>query len=313
MEKILVETYYFDIMKLELYRFKEISMLKEWSRTKVIVVVLLCVLIGNGVIIQLLPKGIAAIFQSFGCRLNGDDLQTTYLMGTAIRILGSLLCLILIIKTGVIKQISIRIHSKHLIISWMFYLYIMFNIETGNLTKDQLWLALLMVISCIFVGLFEEILFRGTILPILLSKWGNSRKQIYGCVIISSTLFGLFHLTNLLKGVSPITVFAQVFYATIIGIAFAAIYLRTNNNLLWCIILHALYDMANEIGDVMAVGSKASDGAVESATSAVAKASIELVPFLLEQLLFIPLLLYALFLLRKVSKVDDQGKAIFKE
>ena len=284
-------------------------MLKDWSKKKVIILVLLCVLIGNGGIIYLLPKGIGFLFRAFGHELNGSDLQTTYLVGTAVRIIGSLLSLLIIIKTGIIKQISTRIHSKHLIISWMVYIYIYFNVETGNLTKDQLWLALLMAISCIFVGLFEEILFRGTILPLLLSKWGNSRKQIYGCVIISSSLFGLFHLSNLLNDEPAITVFTQVFYATVIGIAFAAIYLRTNNNLLWCVILHALYDIATEIGDVIASGNTSTQNVVDS-TASVAKVSIDVVPYLLEQLMFVPLLVYAFFLLRKVIKVDDQGKII---
>jgi membrane protease YdiL (CAAX protease family) len=167
-----------------------------------------------------------------------------------------------------------------------------------------------MVISCVFVGLFEEILFRGTILPILLSKWGNSRKQIYGCVILSSSLFGVFHLTNLLNDVPPITVFVQVFYATVIGIAFAAIYIRTNNNLLWCVILHALYDIATEIGDVIASGMESTEGVADKAASVVTTTSIDVVPYLVEQLVFIPLLLYSLFLLRKVVKIDDHGVAV---
>jgi membrane protease YdiL (CAAX protease family) len=310
MEVLLEEIYFFDIMVLRFIGDKEISMLNEWSKKKVIVIVLLCVLIGNGLIIYLLPKGIGSLFRTFGHELDSSDLQTKYLVGTAVRILGSLLYLLLIIKTGIIKQISTRIRVKHLVISWMFYIYIIFNIETGNLTRDQFGLVLLMVISCVFVGLFEEILFRGTILPILLSKWGNSRKQIYGCVILSSSLFGVFHLTNLLNDVPPITVFVQVFYATVIGIAFAAIYLRTNNNLLWCVILHALYDIATEIGDVIASGMESTEGVADKAASVVTTTSIDVVPYLVEQLVFIPLLLYSLFLLRKVVKIDDHGVAV---
>lgn len=272
-------------------------MMRQWSKTKVIVIVLLCTLIGNLVILNLFPKGISYLSNTFGYELDSDDLTTNYLVGIAVRMIGSLLCLILMIKTGIWKRFSFRIHRKDLLISWIFFIYIAVNIETGSLTKDQLLAAFLMVISCILVGFFEEFLFRGIILSFLLTKWGSTQRQVYGSVVISSLLFGIFHLTNLLKQVPPITVFVQVFYATIIGIAFAALFLRSNYNLLWCVILHAIYDIASEFGDVLASGSKKA--------AVVVQTKIDIGPYLMEQLLFVPLLLYAIYLLRKVKRVES--------
>lgn len=105
---------------------------------------------------------------------------------------------------------------------------------------------------------------------------------------------GLIHLINLFTGALPIAVFSQVIYATIIGITFSALFLRTNKNILWCCILHSLYDIASGFGDFSTV--------VEQETTA-APATVSILPYLINICLFIPLLIYALFLLRKTEVI----------
>ena len=60
---------------------------------------------------------------------------------------------------------------------------------------------------------------------------------------MSALSFGLAHLGNLTHQPLNATLF-QVYYATAIGIFFAAIYLRTGS-LWWTIILHCLVDFAS--------------------------------------------------------------------
>ena len=62
-------------------------------------------------------------------------------------------------------------------------------------------------------------------------------------MIGTAIIFGLAHLGNLTHQPLNATLF-QVFYATAIGIFFAAIYLRTGS-LWWTIILHCLVDFAS--------------------------------------------------------------------
>ena len=62
------------------------------------------------------------------------------------------------------------------------------------------------------------------------------QKQILGAVLLSALFFGLAHLGNLTHQPLDATLF-QVYYASAIGIFFAAIYLRTGS-LWWTIILH---------------------------------------------------------------------------
>jgi membrane protease YdiL (CAAX protease family) len=96
-------------------------------------------------------------------------------------------------------------------------------------------------------GFFEEVLFRGLVLKILLRKMGHTKKGIVVACVISSAMFGGVHILNFSAGVAAIlpTIF-QIIYAAAIGFLYAVIYLRTKN-LLIPIILHGLINLASQI------------------------------------------------------------------
>ena len=88
-----------------------------------------------------------------------------------------------------------------------------------------------------------------------------------------------------------VTALSQGGYAFIIGVFFSALLLRTNWNLLWCVILHSLYDMAAGFGD-FAVQQTTKEVTANHNTPGTGA-------YLINFCLFLPLLLYAIFLLRK--------------
>jgi uncharacterized protein len=93
-----------------------------------------------------------------------------------------------------------------------------------------------LVIGYALTGFMEEGLMRGIVLR-LLKPTGTTRS-----VVISSLLFGLMHIGNLLYR-NPVIVFAQMLGAFVHGISLSAIRLRTNT--LWFpILLHGLHDLA---------------------------------------------------------------------
>jgi membrane protease YdiL (CAAX protease family) len=93
-----------------------------------------------------------------------------------------------------------------------------------------------LVIGYALTGFMEEGLMRGIVLRVL-KPTGTTRS-----VVISSLLFGLIHIGNLLYR-NPIIVFAQMIGAFVHGIGLSAIRLRTNT--IWFpVILHALHDLA---------------------------------------------------------------------
>lgn len=102
---------------------------------------------------------------------------------------------------------------------------------------------IIFLLSMFAVGLFEETTFRGFALNILLDRFHNSKRVIFLSLILSSILFGCIHFGNLLVGAPLGSVFIQVISASILGIYFGAIYLRSGN-LYVVIFLHALFDAA---------------------------------------------------------------------
>lgn len=96
-------------------------------------------------------------------------------------------------------------------------------------------------ISCLSVGLFEEIIFRGLILFFLLQKLPKTKDGILCSIVISSALFGLMHAFNLFDGANAGDTVLQIGYSFMMGLMWAVLLLKTKN--IWLIILlHSIYN-----------------------------------------------------------------------
>lgn len=94
-------------------------------------------------------------------------------------------------------------------------------------------------------GVCEELLFRGILFNIFLLVFRKNKYNIIYTVVISSVLFGLYHLMNLAH--QPlISTIGQVMGATLLGLILSYLHLWTNS-LVWCIILHFLQDLAPQL------------------------------------------------------------------
>ncbi len=93
------------------------------------------------------------------------------------------------------------------------------------------WLSL-----AILVGFVEEVSFRGLILRALVPR------GVWLAAVVSSLLFGLMHVLNLLFGAGLDATLLKVGYATTMGFAFAAVALRTG--VIWpLVVIHALVNV----------------------------------------------------------------------
>ncbi len=93
----------------------------------------------------------------------------------------------------------------------------------------------------LMVGFAEEGLIRGIVLRVLLPL--GARRA----VVLSSLIFGLAHLANVLQGVGLTTTIIQATYATLLGIGYAAARLYTG--VIWPVIaLHMLVDLSDVAG-----------------------------------------------------------------
>jgi len=125
------------------------------------------------------------------------------------------------------------------------FLYIFVQLpEIRFIAPDKLDFLIVAFSQLIGVGIFEEVLFRGLVLKILLKKLGSSKKGITNACVISSVIFGMVHITNIIDiainneylsvGVI-LPVVSQIIFATAFGLLAAMLYLHSGS--LWFPIL----------------------------------------------------------------------------
>lgn len=104
----------------------------------------------------------------------------------------------------------------------------------------------LFLIDMVFIGVMEEVLFRGILQDALHDFFGcASYKNVLKAVISSSIIFGLAHYMNMFAGVSFKAASIQVLSVILLGTLFGAIYYRAGRNIWVTIILHSLLDLGS--------------------------------------------------------------------
>ena len=106
---------------------------------------------------------------------------------------------------------------------------------------EPIYTVYVFIIECISIGFFEEIIFRGVILLLLLQKLPKTKKGMYMAIVISSAIFGLIHLINLFSGAGFGATILQIGYSFLMGMMWAVVYLKTKN--IWMsVLLHSTYN-----------------------------------------------------------------------
>lgn len=160
----------------------------------------------------------------------------------------SLLCIILMREAYKGEfQLGFRTAGfwQGLLLCWPAYLFIALNLfvnlGSGRIYIDSLLMTLMDYCS---VGLFEEVVIRAILVGHMMHHWKNDPRRISKTVIWSSVIFGVLHIGNFFS--NPLGTVMQIFYATGLGLLFAAAYIRTRN--LWCcILIHSIIDFCGAI------------------------------------------------------------------
>lgn len=123
----------------------------------------------------------------------------------------------------------------------------------GSLVPDWPVKMILAVIMCLFVGLFEESVFRVLINDAILYKFRNSKYVFVWIAIISSFVFGAVHVITPKVFASPAalgTAGLKTVSTGLLGFVFLILYWKTRN--IWGIALvHALYDGMGIVPEAM--------------------------------------------------------------
>lgn len=117
----------------------------------------------------------------------------------------------------------------------MIYLAIS-NRPLNPLNHQVFWFSLPLVTLLVVM---EELIFRG----LLIDNVYMSKSPLYA-VLMSSIIFGLFHLLNLFSNTNILAVLIQVLYSFVLGIVCATAYVITKN-FLFPIAIHVAFNVLN--------------------------------------------------------------------
>lgn len=115
---------------------------------------------------------------------------------------------------------------------------------SGNaVVTEPLETVYMFALECLSVGFFEEVLFRGFLLVILLQVLPKTKRGIIGAIVLSSMIFGLIHLLNLFSGANFFNTIMQVGYSFLTGALWSVVFLKTKN--IWIgVVFHAVYNFS---------------------------------------------------------------------
>ena len=201
------------------------------------------------------------VCEIYKSRLFGSSPNSDLYYSIASRFFGTLLCIVLVIYCGFkgILRIGYSPILKGLLVvlpCWVIALnnfpIIPVAMGTAKVTAD-IKSILLYAVSCLFVGIFEELAYRGCVFMLILKGMRKTNKDIFKAIIFSSALFGCIHLVNLLAGAGPIGVILQVGYSFLIGAMCSFVLIKTGS--VWhCALIHAVYNFCGGIVSSYGVG-----------------------------------------------------------
>jgi membrane protease YdiL (CAAX protease family) len=113
---------------------------------------------------------------------------------------------------------------------------------TSDRSDTTARMALLVLIGSIGVGFCEELASRGVLIVGFRGAYAEAKVWFLSCL-----LFGLLHLPNWLFGAGP-GALSQVLLAFTVG-SMLYVTRRVTGSLLWCMLLHGLWDFSQFIGD----------------------------------------------------------------
>ena len=131
---------------------------------------------------------------------------------------------------------KVKVSAKKLLYYIPLVLLCLLNVITGMKIQFSVPVIFLEVLSMMFVGFLEEIIFRGFLFNAM------AKDNIKAAVIVSSVTFGIGHIVNLLNGAEFFSTLCQIIGAVGFGFMCVMIFIKSKS-LLPCIITHSVFNM----------------------------------------------------------------------
>lgn len=155
---------------------------------------------------------------------------------------------------------SLKLAIPILIFS-LFYLFIgLSNIILVQKNFD-IFNFVTLILLCTGIGFFEELLCRGWLLNQYLKRFGNTKDGVIKSIVISSIIFGLLHMVNIIGGQPVLLTIMQVIQTTALGFFWGTLYFRTKN-IYSCIFIHGFYDFCLMISNINYIKDPIADNGI---------------------------------------------------
>lgn len=276
-----------NILKGEIYMNK----LKTYAFEKPVIFSIILILI----FVSVTSIPMAPIFLPFL-----DQQSSEYVTGIFEQVVASIVLIMILKRFNLLERAGFT-SSKQWKDLWIIWPMLVFALLNGSdlfsgtiiIDKSKPLVIVLFILVYLSTGLFEETLCRGVVLTLMLHKWGNTKKGCYLALILSSALFGFTHIIHfILHHSSLLATVTQITYATFIAVFFAACVLR-NKSIYPAMILHAIVDIFGSLKEIAINGGLNKTYFTMSVGDALGCIIITL-----------PILIYALFIFRKVTPFD---------
>ncbi|MBR5364780.1 MAG: CPBP family intramembrane metalloprotease [Clostridia bacterium] len=195
--------------------------------------------------------GILVLCEIAGRLFRSDALWFPMAETILTRLIGAAVFVVLICRMGygVLGSPDLRRHRAVPLLSLLVAVnnFPWIGLFTGRARIDaSVGTILLFACECIAVGLFEELAFRGFLLPYCLMLTRGRRHAVLLAAVLSSSVFALVHLVNLFSGASPGAVVMQIGYSFLIGGMCACVLLASRS--VWpCAAIHAVYNFCGTV------------------------------------------------------------------
>ncbi len=130
----------------------------------------------------------------------------------------------------------IKVHWAFILIALFEFVAIGVAILTGDFTK-QISLLIIIALATLLVGISEEIIFRGILLPIFME-----RCNVLIALLVNAIVFSLLHSVNVLGGLSFRGVAVQLLMTFFAGVFYGLLALKIKN-IIPIMIMHWFWDL----------------------------------------------------------------------
>ena len=173
------------------------------------------------------------------CDAFSDKLGFSKALTLPFFIIFSVIILMFLSKQKLFKEYGLcktELPLKKLLYFIPLFLLCLLNVISGFSITKTVPVIIIEVLSMLFVGFLEEIIFRGFLFKAM------AKDNLKAAVVVSSLTFGIGHIINLFNGAEIVSTLCQIVGAVGFGFMCVMIFIKSKS-LLPCIITHSVFNM----------------------------------------------------------------------